>query len=118
MEVPRLRVESELQLLTYTIATATQDLSQVCDLHHSSRQQWIINPLSGDRDQTRILMDTSQVHNLLNHNGNSQLTEVFLFIKMVTQTILQESHTSMGSSYPCCYGLNVSSPFPPALPEF
>ena len=27
MEVPRLGVESELQLLVYTIATATRDLS-------------------------------------------------------------------------------------------
>ena len=27
MEVPRLRVESELQLLTYTTVTGTQDLS-------------------------------------------------------------------------------------------
>ena len=31
MEVPRLGVESELQLL----ATATWDLSHICDLHHS-----------------------------------------------------------------------------------
>ena len=35
-EVPRLGVESELQLPTYTTATATQDLSYVCNLHHSS----------------------------------------------------------------------------------
>ena len=28
------------------------------------------NPLSKARDRTRILMDTSQVHNLLSHNGN------------------------------------------------
>ena len=32
MEVPRLRAESELQLLAYTTATATWDLSHVCDL--------------------------------------------------------------------------------------
>ena len=37
MEVPRLRVESELQLLAY--ATATPDPSCVCDLHHSSWQR-------------------------------------------------------------------------------
>ena len=35
MEVPRLGVESELQLPAYTIATATPDLSHVFDLHHS-----------------------------------------------------------------------------------
>ena len=32
----------------------------VCDLHHSSWQCWILNPLSEARDQTRVLMDTSQ----------------------------------------------------------
>ena len=36
MEVPRLGVKSELQLLAYTTATATRDLSHVCHLHHSS----------------------------------------------------------------------------------
>ena len=38
MEVPRLGIESELQPLAYTIATATRDPSHVCDLHHSSQQ--------------------------------------------------------------------------------
>ena len=32
---PRLGVKSELQPLAGTIATATPDLSRVCDLHHS-----------------------------------------------------------------------------------
>ena len=36
MEVPRLGVELELQLLAYTIATAMLDLSHICDLHCSS----------------------------------------------------------------------------------
>ena len=36
MEVPRLGVESELQLLAYATATVTHDLSGVCDLHHSN----------------------------------------------------------------------------------
>ena len=36
MEVPRLGVEFELQLLAYGIATAVQDLSCIFDLHHSS----------------------------------------------------------------------------------
>ena len=35
MEVPRLRAESELELLAYAIATATWDLGQICDLHCS-----------------------------------------------------------------------------------
>ena len=40
---------------SYTTATAMPDPSCVCDLHHSSRQCWILNPLSEARDRTRIL---------------------------------------------------------------
>ena len=63
MEVPRLGVELELLLLTCATAaaTATQDLSRVCDLRHSSWQRWILNPLSEARDQTRDLMVPSQI---------------------------------------------------------
>ena len=35
MEIPRLGVQSELKPPAYTTATATPDLSRVCDLHHS-----------------------------------------------------------------------------------
>ena len=35
MKFPRLGVESELQLLAYATATAMQDPSCVCNLHHS-----------------------------------------------------------------------------------
>ena len=55
MEVPRLRVESELHLLACTTATAMLDPSWVCTLHHSSQQHRILNALSGARDQTHIL---------------------------------------------------------------
>ena len=37
------------------------DLSCVWDLHHSSQQHWIVNPLSKARDRTCILMVTSQI---------------------------------------------------------
>ena len=50
MEVPRLGVQSELQLLAYTRATTAQDLSHVCNLHYSSQQCRILNPLSKARD--------------------------------------------------------------------
>ena len=41
------RGKSELQLPAYSTATAMPDPSHVCDLHHSSRQRRILNPLSG-----------------------------------------------------------------------
>ena len=52
MEVPRLRVESELQLPAYATATAVPDLSHICDLHHSPGQCQILNPVSKAKDQT------------------------------------------------------------------
>ena len=63
MEVPRLGVKLELQPLVYTTATATPDLSHECDLHHSSWQHRILNPLSEEaRGQTHVFVDTSRVH--------------------------------------------------------
>ena len=64
MEVPRLGVQMELQRLSYTKATATamQEPSHICNLHHSSWQRWILNPLSEGRDQILIPMDLSWVH--------------------------------------------------------
>ena len=59
MELPRLGVELELQLLDY--ATATPDPSGVCNLHHSSWQYQILNPLSEVRDQTCNLMVPSRI---------------------------------------------------------
>ena len=83
MEVTGLGVESELQLLAYAAATATPDLSCLCDLHHSSQQCQILNLLSEARDQTHILMDTSQFHNPRNNNGNS--LKLILKSKMLLQ---------------------------------
>ena len=71
VEVPRLEIKSELQLPAMATATAMWDPRRICDLHHSSRQPWIPDPLSEARDQTHILMDISQVLNPLSHNGNS-----------------------------------------------
>ena len=63
MEVPRLGVESELELPA--TAMATGDLSGICNLLRSLRQRGILNPLSEARDQTRNLRDTSQVRYIL-----------------------------------------------------
>ena len=63
MEVPRLGVKSELHLpaTATATATATQELNLVVDLHHSSRQNRILNPLSEARDRTCVLMDPNRV---------------------------------------------------------
>ena len=72
-EVFRLGVKFELQLSAYTTvtATATQNPSHVCNLHHSSQQCQILNTLSEARDWTHISMDTSSGSFLLNHSRNS-----------------------------------------------
>ena len=62
MEFPRLRVKLELHLPAYTTATATQDPSYVCYLHHSSQQHQILSPPSKARDQTHNLIVPSQIH--------------------------------------------------------
>ena len=61
MEVPRLGVELEIQLPAYTIATAMPDLSCICNLHHSSGQRWILNPLSEARARTLNIMVPGQI---------------------------------------------------------
>ena len=47
------------------------DLSGVCDLHHSSLQRRILNPLIEARDRTCLLMDTSQIQFPLSYSRNS-----------------------------------------------
>ena len=54
-------VESQLQPLYYTTATATRDPSRLCDLHNRSWQLQIPDPLHKARGRTHILMATSQV---------------------------------------------------------
>ena len=61
MEIPRLEITSELQLLTYATGTATQDPNNVCNRHRSSQQCRILNSLSKPRDWTCILMNTRWV---------------------------------------------------------
>ena len=70
MEVPRLEVESELQLQAYL--TAWREFTCICSLHSSLGQHLILNPLSKARDGTCILMDTHQILNSLSHNRNSE----------------------------------------------
>ena len=51
MEAPRLGVKLELQSLAYTTARTMPDPSYICNLHHSSWQRQILNPLSEARDE-------------------------------------------------------------------
>ena len=62
MEVSRLGVRLELQLLAYATATEMPGPNRTCNLHHSSRQCRILNPLSEARIRTWDFMDTSQTH--------------------------------------------------------
>ena len=95
MELPRLGVKSELQLQATATATATPDSSRVCNLHRSSQQCRILNPLSEARDRTCIPMDTSRVHNLLSHNGKSWLSTFKL--QLVNSSISNLTHSLMKS---------------------
>ena len=76
MEVPRLGDELELLLPAYARATAMPDPSSVCDLHHSSWQHRILNPLSEARDRTRQLMVPSRIHSRCATMGTPQAFHV------------------------------------------
>ena len=56
---PRRRIRAVT--LAYTTATEMQDLSCICNLHHSWQQRQIHNPLSEAKDWTCILVNTSQI---------------------------------------------------------
>ena len=75
MEVSGPRVKSELQLPAYT--TAAQDPSHIYDLHRSSWQYRILNPLREARVQTHILRDTTWVLHPRSHNRNTSNTVYF-----------------------------------------
>ena len=59
MEVPRLGVKLELQLLAYTTATATLGLSHISDLHHSQGNAGSLT--HRDQGSSPCLMVTSWV---------------------------------------------------------
>ena len=61
---------------TADTARATPDLNPIWDLHHSSQQHQILNPVSETRYWTCIFTETSPVLNSLSHNGNSQQHQI------------------------------------------
>ena len=81
MKVPRLGVISELQLQPMP-QPQQLDLSHICDLHHSSLQCQIPNPLSKARGQTLAsgilvkLVSTAPQRELLNFRFFENLFKV------------------------------------------
>ena len=78
MEVPRLGGESELQMPAFATATVTQDLNRICNLHHSSQQHQILNPLREARDRTCDHMAPSQICFYCVNSGNSRYLNLFM----------------------------------------
>ena len=81
MEVPRLGVQSELQLWAYTTAVALPDSSMYATYTTAHGNAGSFNPLSKARDWTHILMDTGQILNPLSHNRNSQ--DKILYLQVI-----------------------------------
>ena len=73
---------SQPQLPASATATATWDLSLVCDLYHSTWQHQILDPPSEARNWTLILMDTSWVH--LRYFTMGTPTNFFLFVRFLS----------------------------------
>ena len=73
MEVCRLGGESELQLLAYIRAIATQDPSCIFDLLCNLWQPWILNPLSKAGIEPTSSWIPCWVLTPLSHNGNSNM---------------------------------------------
>ena len=88
MEVPRLGVQSELQPPACATTTATWDPSCICELHCSSWQCWILNPLSEARYRAHNLMVPSQIHFCCTMMGTPVLRYFFLSIPSLTLLIL------------------------------
>ena len=99
MEVPRLGVESKLQLPAYVTATATQDLSHVCNLQQSSWQHRILNPLSEARDRTHNLMVPSQMWFCCTMMG----TPLLNFFSMLFISFKSYSATTVSYTLYCLY---------------
>ena len=104
MEIPRLGVESELQLLTYTTATSMWGPSHVGDLRHGSQQHRIPNPLNEVRDETGILMDTSRIHCHWATTGTPAWFFCFVLFCFFLFFLIVSMGGKMPKSFKCCGG--------------
>ena len=77
MEVSRLGVQSELQVPAYATAIAMWEPNRIFNLHHSSQQRRIINPLTEQGKGSNPHPERHYVLNLLNYNGNSTTGNFF-----------------------------------------
>ena len=109
-EVPGLGVELELQLTAYTTATEMQDPSCICNLHHSSQQHQILNPLSEARDRTHIYVDTSGILNLPSHSGNTLGTFLIFFLFPSSKFSLEKIHQNR-NNFRRKYHVNIMGKF-------
>ena len=96
MDVHRLGVQSELQLPAYVAAATTSDQRRVCDLHHSSQQCQILNPLSKARDRTCNLMVPRWIHFSFPTRGTPRNGSNFWML-ILYPVILLNSLISLGS---------------------
>ena len=99
--------------LTTATATATRDPSHVCDLHHSSQQCQILNPLSEARDQTRNLMVSSWIHFCFTTTG----TPSFFIFCCSKRHLSRCKHYNKGFKVPTYLRRRVTTIFP-ELPDF
>ena len=82
---PRTGAKLEMQLMAYAMATATLDLSCICDLCHGLWQRWILNPVSKARDQTHVVTEMMWVLNPLIHKRNPEFS-VLEYTNISSQT--------------------------------
>ena len=109
MEVSRLGAESELWLLAYSTARATRDPSCVCNLHHKSRQCWILDPLSKAREQTCNLMATSQICFRCATMGTPSITFLCLSKIGIITVFTSQSYYKDKSAFVKAFSIGLSS---------
>ena len=81
IEVPKLGVKLELQLLVYTTALAAWDPSCICNLHHGSQQRWFPNPLArlGFELTSSLILVSFFISEMHNENSLKDVTFFFFF---------------------------------------
>ena len=108
MEIPRLGVESKLQLLAYATATPMPDPSGVCNLDHSSLQRQI--HLSKARDWTHNRMVPSQICFYWTTTGTPQCNfpSVILYCLIVKMCVMVLNSREF-------YHIHSQNPLPPSF---